>query len=380
MCVCLEAVSRWFDKRRCVCGGGCVWGERRGVEGGGGRTGRGRAGAGSGRALIEGSRWLQSVAASQRSRCWSRGPRVARATRALSARGWKARGAPAFSCGFVPLVAARAETNAGRGAAARAPPARPGEGGRGGPRAFPAAGFSSGLGPCPRRRTELSRSPKRRVNLTREFLNRGSETHLPPLLSGPTSPSKRTRSKVVFVWEVTRLGIVRGKTNARQRPGCEIETLKVPEPYKSGWGSAWRSVHAVCREPMRNSALKRLCNCPQPARQIGSRPGGFTTEGGERLTKTHVRLKGWMCLKLLTFTFDSSLLPFKTFTMLKTISVRALVTMHLKLDFDPHPFPGLWVQWQRCGHRSLGGERFHGGRKGRNNPLSLSLPSVAIAF
>lgn len=38
-----------------------------------GGAGLGRAGAGHARALIEGSRWLQSVAASQRSRCWSRG-------------------------------------------------------------------------------------------------------------------------------------------------------------------------------------------------------------------------------------------------------------------------------------------------------------------
>lgn len=37
---------------------------------------------------------------------------------------------PRFSCGFVPLVAARAETNAGRGAAARA---RPGPRARGRP-------------------------------------------------------------------------------------------------------------------------------------------------------------------------------------------------------------------------------------------------------
>lgn len=141
--------------------------------------------------------------------------------------------------------------------------------------------------------------------------------------------SKWTSLKPMFVWEVTRPGIVKEKQTPGSVPGMKLKCWGCRSHIKVA-DITFGDLHSpFLRYQQRNSALKCLSNFPQPACQISNGPGGVDHRGEKRLAKTHTRLKSYMCLKLLTFTIDFSWSPFKNFTptVLKVVSVSDLVTM-----------------------------------------------------
>lgn len=197
--------------------------------------------------------------------------------------------------------------------------------------------------------------------------------------------SKWTSLKLMFVWEVTRPGIVKEK----QTPGSVLGMKLKRWGHRSRIKVADITFGDLYSPFLRYQHVTLLLNVSatfhnQPVKSVTGL-GELTTEGKKRLAKTHARLKSYMCLKLLTFTIDFSWSPFKNFTptMLKIVSVSDLVTTYLKLNFDmcilTH-FQASECSWRDVVAGLQVASIFMGEKGEKQSPPNLSLPSVDIAF